>query len=160
VVRTFADDEPSVGRDRNRINLIEALVRGRRLHLPKRARDCGDGNPVLSEALLVTANGIGQRSFKEIRDYAKSGIPGWRDIACAVTRQRICVVDHKRLLRRQARGEKELFAMACAQHIQTDTHVRVKETLSIKSGFSGALHSDKDYGFHRLACPGSIAARF
>jgi hypothetical protein len=63
------------------------------------------------------------------------------------------------LLRRQARGEKELLAVACAQHIQADAHVSVKETLAIESGFSGALHSDKDYGFHRLARPDSIAAR-
>jgi hypothetical protein len=63
------------------------------------------------------------------------------------------------LLRRQARGEKDVFAMACAQHIQADAHVSVKETLAIKSGFSGTLHSDKDYGFHRLARFDSIAAR-
>jgi hypothetical protein len=156
----FTDDEPTFGGYRYAVNLVKAFFQGRSLQLPKRASDCGDRNPLLSRALLVAANGVGQRGLKVIRDYAETSFPSRAYVSRPVARQGIGIVDDKRLLRRQARSQKELFAVACAQHIQIYADVRVEETLAIKGAFSGALYSDKDYGFHYLARPGFMIGQF
>src|ERR1700676_395152 len=84
VVSVLPHKERALQRNCHLVDRVEAFFHRRSLHLPNRACDCGNRDPLLSRALLVARNRIGQRSLKEVRDDAKSGIPGRADVSGAV----------------------------------------------------------------------------
>src|SRR4029077_16812206 len=154
--RSAIDNERAFGRYRHAIDRIESFLHCRRLKFPEGARDRRDRYFLLSRAFVIPLNGLAERAFQKVSDYAKSGFPGQCDIASAVGGQRIGVVNHKRLLCSKAGSHQKLLPMPRPQHIQADPQVSVKEPLTIESGFSRALHSHKNDGFHT---PRSLKAR-
>src|SRR5882762_11729138 len=142
------NDKSAFRSDLDAVNVIESFFQGRNLQFPKRAGDRWNWNLLLSRALVVALNGIAQSGIKKVCNHAKSSFSRYPDIARAIARQGIGIVDHERLLCGQAGSQQKLLAMARLQHIQVDTHVGVKEAVAIEGGFSGALHSHKDYGLH------------
>src|SRR5712672_2688504 len=146
---TLGDHKSAFRSDIDAVNVIESFFRPRRLQFPKRACDGRNWNLLLSGALIVPLNGIAQSGIKKVRNHAKPSFSRYSDITSAIAGQRICIVDHKRLFCGQAGSQQKLLAMPGSQHVQADADMSVKEPLTIESGFSGALHSHEDYGFHQ-----------
>src|SRR5579863_5349528 len=145
---SFCDDESSAGRNGHCIDCVESFVQSGNLQLQKRSGDGCRRNSLFSGALIVALHCLAQGSPEEIRHRAKAGSARRANISRPVARHWICVVDCKRLFRREASGEQDLLAVTGPQHVQTDADMCVEEMLAIKRGLARPLGSDEDHGFH------------
>jgi hypothetical protein len=109
---------------------------------------------------IVAANRILERGFEIVRENAEACGAGGNDVAGAVFRERVSVVDDEWLLGLQARGEEKLFAGARVQHVQVDADVRIEKAVAIEGRFAGCLRANKDDGFHCFLARGGSAFEF
>jgi len=121
------DDEPIFVRNFNYIDRVDVFLLRRDLQLAEGGGDAGNRNLLFPAALVVSPNGITQRSFEEIDYHAKSRCAGRCNVSRSIAWQRIRVVDHKRLPALHAGGQEKLFPLPRSQHIQADANVTSEE---------------------------------
>ena len=130
------------------VNFVESLVQNRRLNLFENAPKRRDRHLLFRLTLGVSSDCVAQRRAKEISHHFKSCIPRTPYISGAIDRNRIRVVDHKRLPRREARRKKQFLAAPGLQHIKANAHMSVKKTRAVEARFAGTGNTGKNHRFH------------
>jgi hypothetical protein len=133
------------------MNFVESLLHGRSFELVESARHRYRGYFLLQFPQIVSPHGLAQGCREKIGYQAKSCAPGEPDVTGPVARKRICIVHDEWLPGYEARLKNQALAVAGSQHVQADAHMRVEESLAIKSALPGALYPDENYRFHRRA---------
>src|SRR5688572_25366215 len=108
-------------------------------------------------AQLVAHQGVADLGLEVVPDHPEPGRPRRGDVAGPLLGRRVGVVHDERLLRVEARGQQDRFAVAALEHVHVDPHVRVEQPLPAERTLAGPLDSAKNDRFHVI--PAGARAR-
>src|SRR5688572_3745811 len=128
--------------------LVEILVRRWTLEMLRGGEDRDFPHPSLARALLVARDGFARRHLEEVQRRPKLRGARQPDVAGAFLARRVGVVDHDRLLRRQAREQHDLLALARLEHVERHADVGVQEAPRVKRRLAGGGDAGEDDQFH------------
>jgi hypothetical protein len=141
-------NETTVARYFYRVNFIEPFLYGRRNKFLKRCRHRRCRNFLFAGTQIISLHRFPQARFEKVSHRPKARPSSRLYIPGSVGRQRIGVVNYKRLPALQTRSHQQLFPPPRAQHIQINPHVGIEKPLAEKCAFAGSLNPNKNYCFH------------
>ncbi len=104
-------------------------------------------NPLLFNTETVSSRRVSETRLKIETNDAKTFLLSRLNVSTSIHLLRVRVVYDERLLRLDARFYQAVLTVACFEHVQVDTDMRVEETLLEEARFPRGLRSDKNYTF-------------